>query len=47
MTKEQETKLDELMENVKKYLPLVNEDKNPFAFSSAKYYPALKELASK
>ncbi len=47
MTEEQEQKLKELMENVKKYLPLVHEERNPFAFSSAKYYPALKELASK
>ena len=47
MTEELAKKVAELMENVQRYMPLVHPESNPFAFSSAKYYPALKKLAAK
>ncbi len=42
------TKVAKLTETTDKYMPKVRtKDNAPFATSAAKYYPALKKLASK
>ena len=50
MTQATAKKLAKLTKNTEKYLPNVNAriqgKENPFAVSAAKYYPALKKLAS-
>ncbi len=48
MTQSTAKKVAVLTSNTKKYLPEVTiKGDNPFSVSAAKYYPALKKLATK